>query len=134
MKQNQVLQALRSFDFTILRHGLSQSAAPDAGGIERTLAWISRIRDEIIQSVSAIDTDEDVELAVAAGYIELKSRWIAINTQINYQFIKQGAPDAESQQRGFALWSLLAALENLLNPVDIEQITAFLAEPLRGAA
>lgn len=113
---------------------------PDADTLQaeitNTLEWVG----DIIKSIQGVfsqleDTDEaELRTQAAIAYIELKSRWIALNTKINYQTFRNGSCAPSDAFRGSSISIVLAALEEKLNQEDIDQITTFLAEPVRSAA
>lgn len=109
---------------------------PDADQqlVERTVAWVKTLRDELVSLCREIDDDEQIEQNLAINYIELKTRWIAINTRINYQLFRTGSNEPESVFRATGVSMLLAHVESLLSAGDIAQITDFLAQPIRRAA
>jgi hypothetical protein len=109
---------------------------PDADPqlVERTVAWVKTLRDELVTLCQEIDDSDQIDQNLAINYIELKTRWIAINTRINYQLFRTGGNDPESVFRATGVSLLLAHVESLLSPSDIAQITEFLAQPIRRAA
>ncbi|MEM7754685.1 MAG: hypothetical protein AAF297_03515 [Planctomycetota bacterium] len=133
MESQRVIDALEGFDFWQLHEQLSQGPA-DPGTATNVVRWTERLRNEFLTTIRSVEDGEDVYISAVANYIELKARWIAINNQINYEMIKQGAPNAESQFQGFAVYSLLASIEPLIEENDVESLTAFLAEPVTPPA
>jgi hypothetical protein len=104
--------------------------------IEETVAWVN----DIIRGMQGVFRqlqDEDVEelqTQTAIAYIELKSRWIALNTKINYETFREGSCRPVDAFRASAVSIVLAELESRLTQRDIDAITDFLAEPVRRAA
>ncbi|MEM0982454.1 MAG: hypothetical protein AAGI17_00735 [Planctomycetota bacterium] len=96
--------------------------------------WLDEQRKHLIFVFEQVDSPEDRDMLLAINFIELKSRWIAFNTELNYQVFKKGAPDVATQQRAFGTSLLLATVEPLLSSGDVDQITQFLAEPVNRAA
>ncbi len=130
MQTQKVIDTLKGFDVTAIGAQLIESEIGTPEQVQETVAWIDRLRNELLQTASAVVDGEDLYLAVVANYIELKSRWIAINTQINYQTVLQGAPDPASMQRGWSVSRLLNELEPLIELADIEKIAEFLISPI----
>ncbi len=130
MQTQKVIDTLKGFDINAIRAQLIESEIGTPEQVEETVAWIDRLRNELLQTASAVMDGEDLYMAVVANYIELKSRWIAINTQVNYQTVLQGAPDTVSMQRGWSVSRLLNELEPLIEMADIEKITEFLTSPI----
>ena len=71
---------------------------------------------------------------LAINYIELKSRWIALNTKINYQTFRTGQCETVDALCASATSLLLQQIESLIDHADIEKITAFLAQPVSPKA
>lgn len=71
-------------------------------------------------------------MVVAVRFIELKSHWILLNTQINYKLVSKGEVDMSLAYRASLISQLLEALEHLIEPEDIDRIIDFLSEPLPG--
>ena len=87
-------------------------------------------RDSFVEVLRPIDDEEQVMLTLAIHYIEMKSRWIALNTKMNYSLFRTGNPDEPAMLRGTAMSTLLMLIEGMLTPDDVDQITEFLAEPI----
>jgi hypothetical protein len=117
-----------------IREGLEGWDGAEPAAIERTMAWFRAIRDNLIALLRDVDDEDQIDETLAINYIELKSRWIALNTKINYQTFRLGSCDPELAFQGSAISILLGEVESLLTPRDIEQITEFLAQPIRRAA
>ena len=134
MSEHKAVTTLNETNFDELRQTLMESGAPDEAELERTMAWITAVRDGLVSELSTIADEDDLESTLAINYIELKSRWIAMNTQLNYQMFKHGTPSTEVMQRAFSTTFLLVQIEKVLGPEDIEKITDFLSEPISRAA
>ena len=130
METQRVIDALESFDFWQMHEQLSAAPGAEAGIATDTVRWAERLRNEFLTTIRSIEDGDDVYISTVANYIELKSRWIAINNQINYEMIRNGSVDVSSQQRGFAVYALLAAIEPLIQENDVNSLTAFLAAPV----
>ena len=102
--------------------------------IDKTVTFVLHLRDELVSLCREIEDGEQIEQTLAINYIELKSRWIALNTKANYCIFRTGVADAESAFRGTSISMLLGEVEGLLTPTDITTITEFLAQPIRRAA
>lgn len=134
METQRVIDALDGFDFWQLHEQLGQAPNADPGVVTNTVRWTERLRNEFLTTIRSVEDGEDVYISAVANYIELKARWIAINNQINYEMIRQGAPDVTSQFQGFCVYSLLAVIEPLIVEADVETLTSFLAEPVQPPA
>jgi hypothetical protein len=117
-----------------VRAALSNYPGTDDETLTRTVDWVLQTRDELIALLTEIDDEEQIPQSLAIYYIELKSRWIALNTKVNFQMFRLGSCEVESAIRGTAISMLLAEVESMLEQSDIQQITDFLAQPLRRAA
>jgi hypothetical protein len=102
--------------------------------IDKTVTFVLHLRDELVSLCREIEDGEQIEQTLAINYIELKSRWIAINTRVNYQTFRTGKCDVESAFRGTGVSMFLAEVETLISQDDISKITDFLAQPIRRAA
>lgn len=134
---NNVLTASALRDDALLeeiREALETWDGADPALLASTIEWITTIRDRFADLISTVDDPTDCEMTTAVKYIELKSQWIGFNTQINYQVFRTGACDPILAFRATACSSLLGRLEELLDPAAIQQITEFLAEPVRKVA
>lgn len=135
MMMKRALQTLTRPEFEIsLREALTSWGGADADTVSRTVAWVRHMREDLVALLRAVDDDEQVGVTLAVNYIELKSRWIALNTKVNYQTFRTGSCDPEVACRGTGCSMLLAELETLLTPDDVEKIAEFLAQPVSRAA
>jgi len=132
---NKLQQSLKSAPYEKdLREALQTWENADPAIVDRYVKWGAQVRDEFLSLTEAIDNDEDIDMAAAIHYIELKSRWIAMNTKINYQRFRGQDCSQDDAFKASALSMLLAVVEGLIPQEDIENITSFLAEPIRRAA
>lgn len=134
MEPIQAVEALRAFDIDALTAMLHDSGVGSASDAEETTAWVEALRDELVSLVAEIEDPGDVAYTLAINYIELKTRWIKLNTKMNYDAWKHGAADPAHMFRGSAISALIAHVENMLDSSDIDQISSFLAEPVNRAA
>jgi hypothetical protein len=114
----------------------SMAGYPGADGpmIDRTVDWVMHLRKDLVGLLASIGDDEQIVETLAINYIELKTRWIALNTKTNYQLFRTGSSEPEVALRGFACSALLADVEALLSADDITKITEFLSTPVSRAA
>lgn len=134
MEQQQIIDTLNAFDLNELRGGLEDWPDADPNDVEGTLAFITELRDEVTNLVTSVDDPDDIGYTMAIRYIELKTRWIALNTKINYEMFKNGACIATDAMRGASVSALLGHIESIIDQKDIDTITDFLAEPTKHAA
>lgn len=117
-----------------IRESFGSWESADPAIVARTVAWVLHLREDLVALLKTIEDAEQITETLAINYIELKTRWIALNTKVNYQMFRTGAPDAETACRGSACSLLLADVERLLNESDITKITEFLAQPVSRMA
>jgi hypothetical protein len=134
-----VAKHLESFSLDELRAHLSEvEPGPDGRPVEQlvneSVAWIDNLRRDILTLVKQIEDEDDVRMAVAIQYVELKSRWIAFNTKMNYERFRKGDCDRLDMCKGACASTLLGHIEELLSTEDVDKITDFLAAPIRNAA
>lgn len=136
MDLNTITETLMSprFEAQLREAFATSNMNPQPDAVERTIEWIKTLRHDLLALLKEVDDDEQIEQTMAINYVELKSRWIAINTKVNYQMFRTGQFDVETALRGTSASMFLAEVEALLDPRDIAAITEFLAQPLRRAA
>lgn len=134
MDTTAIVAQLNAFDLNATRDSLLTWDGVDPNRVEQTLLWIDGLRRDLVKLVREIDEPEDIEMSLAIAYIEMKSRWIALNTKINYATFRRGACDQSDALRGNAISLLLGHIEDMLKQNDIEQISTFLAQPIKQQA
>ncbi|MEL6796526.1 MAG: hypothetical protein AAFO89_06840 [Planctomycetota bacterium] len=139
MAPTNVIDVIRNFDFDALRAQLRESPEPTDGRtldevIETTAEWLEALQSDLVALISEIDGGDDMEMVLAIQYVELKSRWIAFNTKMNYTLFKGNQPVVNDLFRASAVSALLGHIESLLREEDIEHITTFLGQPIANAA
>lgn len=97
---------------------------------EEEFAWIHKLRDDFVKTLSDITDTEDMRMTLAIRYIELKCSWIQFNTTNNYCLMNTGEVDGRSVLKSCLLSHLLGNVETLLTPDEINQITDFLSRPI----
>ena len=100
---------------------------------EKAHAFVRCLRDHFLQVARDIDDAEDFEMAAVIHYVELKSVWMRLNTQITHQVQRIGAPDPRAMYRAGLVSCTLSRIEPFLAPEDVEKVTDFLADPLAPA-
>lgn len=116
-----------------VRTTLASWDGADPAAIDRTIAWVAGIRADLVTLLKTIDEEQAPE-TLAINYIEIKTRWIALNTKVNYQTFRTGGCEPEDAFRGSAISALLAQVETLLTADDIGKITEFLSQPITRIA
>lgn len=135
MSINEIVGKLKDPGFDAnLRECLSCYTAGNPTDCEKIAKWVGALRDDLVTLINEIGDLEEIRMTLAVNYIEIKSRWIALNTKMNYQNFRTGSCDPVTALRGCGMSQLVALIEGLLTQQEIDQITEFLAEPIRRAA
>ena len=94
MPSAEAIQKIRSFDLDALRETLAACPPPEGGSIEPLVEsatrWVAALCEDIARLLEAIDDPDDCAMTLAIQYVELKSRWIALNTRMNYSMFRTG--------------------------------------------
>lgn len=93
------------------------------------LAWIQGIRDGFVAHAGDIDDDEELLISVALSYIQLKSQWQMLNTQINYQVFRTGEARPNLTFRSSLLSIIVDEIGKFLTDDDLVKIQEFLLNP-----
>jgi hypothetical protein len=91
--------------------------------------WIMAERDAFLHRAADVDDDEELIILAALGYIELKSQWQMLNTQINYQVFRKGEADIDLTFKASLLSSVVATIGSFLTEEDLVKIQEFLMNP-----
>lgn len=104
----------------------------DAAPSERKAvrAYVSGLRNRMLRALLDIETQDELERGLATQYIEVKCHWTMLNTQIQHQTARDGEPEADLIYRATCVSLIIQSLEPLLSQERIDNLTAFLAEPL----
>jgi hypothetical protein len=94
-------------------------------------AYVSGLRNRILGALLDIDTEEELQRGLATQYIEMKCHWTMLNTQIQHQTAQDGGPEEDLIYRATCVSLIIQSLEPLLSQERIDNLTAFLAEPLQ---
>jgi len=94
-------------------------------------ATVEKHKRHLLNALKGVEDLDDLKLSVTLNYIELKSHWIMLNIKLNYQTMKDGMPDMFGMYHASLISSMVGALESILTPYDIQNITNFLAEPVK---
>lgn len=105
------------------------SAAPSER--KAVQAYVSGLRNRILSSLLDIDTEEELQRGLATQYIEMKCHWTMLNTQIQHQTARDGEAEQDLIYRATCVSLIIQNLEPLLSQERIDNLTAFLAEPLQ---
>lgn len=100
------------------------------GEAQAAIDWVRDLRDDLLDGVDTIDDPLELEEALAVQYIQYKSTWIMLNTKLQYQMMRHGAPDFGDFHRASLITSLIAKLEEIMPNDEVRQIEAFLSDPV----
>jgi hypothetical protein len=104
------------------------SAAP--ADREAVRAYVSGLRNRMLESLLEIGSLDELERGLAVQYIEVKCHWTMLNTQIQNQTAENGRPDDSLIYRATCVSLILQALEPLVSRKHVDGVTDFLVEPL----
>lgn len=134
MNASKALSDLSRFDLDALAEGLRSWDDATEAAISEAIADVQSLIDRMGNLIETVDDAEEIATLIAINYIELKTRWIALNTRINYSLFKHGSCETSDALNASAVSGLIGHLENMLSNEDIETITDFLSRPLNRAA
>jgi hypothetical protein len=96
--------------------------------------WIMDVRANFLSHLDDVgDDSEELLISVALGFIEMKSQWQMLNTQINYQVFRKGEANTYMTYKSSLLSVLVDAIGQFLTPEDLEKIQEFLLNPTATA-
>jgi len=93
-------------------------------------AYVSGLRNRMLRALLDIETQEELARGLAMQYIEVKCHWTMLNTQIQHQTARNGEPEEDLIYRATCVSLIIQSLEPLLSQDRVDNLTAFLAEPL----
>ncbi len=93
--------------------------------------WIAAVRTNFLAHAEDIGDDDEEELrtSLALGYIELKSKWQMLNTQINYQVFRRGEANITLTYKSTLLSILVDKIGSFITDQDLHKIQEFLLSP-----
>ena len=92
--------------------------------------WASEFRDQIVAQVKDIEFEESVETVIALRYIEIRSAWNGLNTQLQFQMFKGKTNDMPLMVRMSLMSAIIAELERFIRSEDKDQVDTFLDNPM----
>lgn len=132
------LEALRDRIQTALRDPLEEqwtevfeqwtSALPAERRAVRT--EVSDLRDRLLDGLLDLGSVERLHRTLALRYVEVKGRWMVLNTRIQDQASQKGRADEALLYRAVGVGLILQALDPLLDREHLEDVGDVLAEPL----
>ena len=94
-------------------------------------AYVSGLRNRMLRTLLDIEAQEELERGLATQYIEVKCHWTMLNTQIQHQTARDGQAEEDLIYRATCVSLIIQNLEPLLSQERVDNLTAFLAEPLQ---
>lgn len=93
--------------------------------------WASSVRATFLAHAEDVGDDEEEELrtSLALGYIEMKSKWQMLNTQINYQVFRKGEANVNLTYKSALLSVLVDKIGKFITANDLQKIQEFLINP-----
>ncbi len=93
--------------------------------------WIASVRTNFLAHAEDVGDEDSDELrtSLALGYIEMKSRWQMLNTQINYQVFRKGEANVNLTYKSTLLSVLVDKIGNFITAQDLQKIQEFLLNP-----
>lgn len=92
--------------------------------------WIEEYRDEFLELTEDVQDPDEIRTSLILRYVEIKSHWMMLNTQMQYQAVNQGGADPEIMVKGSLISHLLEELEQFLDEEEVEKLTSFLSQPM----
>lgn len=107
--------------------------------LDREIETVKALRSDFSSQLQLLDDERDVSLALGYFYIELKSHWIRLNTQIQYSLLLLGEEDNARTLRAALVTTLIEITERFLSTENLNTLNAFLsgqaaAEPEEASA
>lgn len=93
--------------------------------------WIASVRTNFLSHAEDVGDEDSDELrtSLALGYIEMKSRWQMLNTQINYQVFRKGEANITLTYKSTLLSILVDKIGSFITAQDLQKIQEFLLNP-----
>lgn len=97
----------------------------------KLLADKRELWNAFIETAETVEDVDDFRKVLANQYIELKSRWFLLNTQIQYQTFLDGMAEPVTTFKASLVSHLVGFFEGSLHENDLAAINRFLADPMR---
>ncbi len=95
---------------------------------EDLLDFIKNKRNQFLEMLNEVGEDGDWESLIAVEYIELKSLWINLNTQIQYQYFTKGKQIGATAYKASVTSMFLEVIEQFIPNATRDKINVFLGE------
>lgn len=110
------------------RVALNEGGLP-ADDRESLLMEVRNTWRELLRVLQDIEDEEERSRALVNAYIEERSRWLLINTQLQYQIFRDGQPNLRRSHQAMLVSRFAEFLEGFLIPEEVQVINRFLAAP-----
>lgn len=101
----------------------------DASAQHELFEWVQHKTIDFIKRCEIVQDEQEIPMLLMWFYIQLKSEWSQINTEIQYGPLLTGEIDIELVYKSSILSTLLLEVESILLQWDVEHATNFLAQP-----
>lgn len=85
--------------------------------------------ETMIDRLSILTTPEELQIQLAHNYIEKKSKWLMLNTTIQYNQLLFDREDTFLNYRASMISHITGMVEEFLPEQDVKNINSFLADP-----
>jgi hypothetical protein len=115
------------------RKALNEAGLP-ADDRESLLLEVRNTWRDLLRVLTDVDDETERARTLVNAYIEERSRWLLINTQLQYQMFRDGRPDIRRSNRAMLISRFAEFLEQFMDAGEIEVINRFLASPTGGGS
>lgn len=106
------------------------SMIDDEGTATDLMNWVEEYRDEFLELTEDVQDPDEIRTSLILRYVEIKSHWMMLNTQMQYQAVNTGGAEPEIMVKGSLISHLLEELEQFLDEEEVEKLTDFLSQPM----
>jgi uncharacterized protein related to proFAR isomerase len=100
---------------------------------QQILNELQRLKTEFLEHVVDVDDEQELTVSVALKYIELKSQWQMLNTQINYRVFRGVEVDEAMLYKATLLSTVVEMIGSFLTDEDLQKIMEFLLNPVHSS-
>lgn len=105
-------------------------ALPEPEQQQALKKWIFDKANSFLERCEIVEEDEEMPTLLMWYYVQLKSEWSQLNTEVQYQPLRSEEPDMMLIFKASTLSLLLAQIEQILSYVDVERATDYLSDPI----
>jgi hypothetical protein len=92
--------------------------------------WIFSKMDEFIERCKIVQEDDELPSLLMWFYMQLKTEWSQINTEVQYQPMVSDEPDMVLIFKASLLSQVIGNVETILRYVDVERAVNFMSNPV----